>query len=244
MKLRRANPAYYGKKISELSSYQRAAHTLTDRYIELFVWHKNNRHMQERKKHFIRNLRMEIYEIGKMFTGEISVQAYIALKDHGKSPTKEHRFNRAKSSTILFDALGEWSHFKLSTNKLVELIVDSCMIHYTTPDENKHLELFQNDPDLQHLNPDEIYEQAGVKKILKPSTTKKIFVIDDIIYSSVQQVAKVYGLTMSQVNRNVADNNLPNWIKETECDNFYRNYVMDKHHHETIDHLNKDGLLV
>lgn len=231
---KRRNPAYYKKGIKTLSPYQRKILELTDRYIELFVWNYHNDMIEFRRKTFIRNLRNEIYDTGKIFTGQISIQAYLDWKQQNLTPCKEHFFNRARSSRELFEKIVEWNEKKITTNQLTEFMILCCSIHYTTPEENKMLEPIQNDESLSHLTPDEIYDKAGIVKIIKPSVTKKVLIVHGIYYNNIKEIAEHHYISQIEVNKMFKNKNIKTWIKESECDNFYRVNCKDKTYEEII----------
>lgn len=240
----RNRAAYYGKDLGKLCSIKRTIYLTTDKYLELFVHHKNNNLMHARQAEFIENLRGRLYDTAKIFTGEISVDAFKAYYENGTIPTPEHKYNRARASRDIFAMLSDWGQYKIGTRELYYKFLEACSVHQTTPEENRRLEKFQNDPNLMHMNPDEIYALAEVYRIIKPSKSKKTLFIDGMEFENEKHASSVLGITQAEILRNLKDKTQLNWYKKTHADVIYDEYFLNRTKEETLDLLRKDNLII
>ena len=163
---------------------------------------------KDSEKIIISMIRNEIFALPNILTGMVSVEA--ANLSWNKR-TKEHFFGRTKSAKRLIRELQR--NPNRSDRAIVAFLKSRGRVHQVTQKQNEDLKSYnKKNPD---AHPNKAYAECNVILIKSERKRKYVYIVDDIEYNTLQQVADEYGLSLEGARyRFTKSKKFPTWIKK------------------------------
>jgi hypothetical protein len=168
-------------------------------YEGLIDWIINQRAFLVQETHeliTINALRNLIFDMKSIYTGYSSKAAIELHNGRISDMTPEHFNPRQRAAEKIVAAVKAGS----SKQELVEMLLNSCKIHYVTCDENRALMPLQSQ---EYYEAEKAYAELGIELVLHSGAKKgkkpKQIVINGIIYDSAESVAQQFDITVPTV---------------------------------------------
>lgn len=147
------------KQLQTLDKYVDAIHEmLVDQVNGLLTG--SNRQINKSRSLYVRMFGQVLYEAPKLFTGQASIAMVDRkLHDFSAKPCPEHYLSRQRGGEALVDLvhISTLTHQPPSRVLVQNIVLTYCAVHYTTPEENAALKLFQS----KHHD-EAAYKEAGI----------------------------------------------------------------------------------
>lgn len=160
----------------------------------------------ESEKIVVSMIRNEIFRLPNILTGMVSVEA---MKLDWNKRTKEHFFGRTESAKKLIRKLQE--NPNRSDAAIIAFLKSRCRVHQVTKEQNQALKAYnEKNPGVHHRK---AYSECNVTLVPAERKRKYVYIVDDVEYNTLQQVANEYGISLEGArNRFFKAKKFPNWI--------------------------------
>lgn len=161
---------------------------------------------EDSEKIIVSMIRNEIFRLPNILTGMISVEA--ANLPWNKR-TKEHFFGRTESAKRLIRELQR--NPNRSDRAIIAFLKSRSRVHQVTGEQNQALKSYnQKNPGVHHTK---AYAECNVVLIKSERKRKYVYIVDDVEYNALQQVADEYGLSLEGARyRFTKSKKFPTWV--------------------------------
>jgi hypothetical protein len=149
---------------------------------------------QSREEFLFQAIRHGIHDLRPIYSGYTSIGAIKTFKGKTTHMTREHYNGRANSSRNIIRMIREG----ISDTDLLDFVLESCKVHYTTKEENIRLIPYQTQSDYTWQ---EGYKKANIK-LVRFDGIKTWYLIDGIkYYKSKQELSDILDVTLYRLDR-------------------------------------------
>lgn len=163
-------------------------------------------HNEDSEKIIVSMIRNEIFMLPNILTGMVSVEASILPSN---KRTKEHFFSRTESAKRLILELQR--NPNRSDRAIINFLKSRSRVHQVTKVQNRALKSYnEKNPGVHHTK---AYAECNIVLISAERKRKYVYIVDDIEYNTLQEVANEYGLSLEGARyRFKKSKKFPTWI--------------------------------